>query len=71
MPIAAQLLTLTYHPGLDLVVFIREGDGAGGSQSGSEAVVEMPRFHNTLHNTQGKRGAGDAGSATTPELQPL
>jgi hypothetical protein len=58
VPVAAQLLTLTDHPDLDLVVvFIREGDRAGGSHSESGLVMEMPGFHHTLRNTQGKRSA--------------
>jgi hypothetical protein len=53
-PVAAQLLTVTDHPGLDLaLVFLREGDRAGGSHTGSGLVIEMPRFHNALRNTQG------------------
>jgi hypothetical protein len=64
MPVAAQLLTLTDHPGLDLVlVFIRECDGAAGGYSGSGLMMEMPRFHDTLRNTQAKRGADNGGSA--------
>jgi len=52
VPVAAQFLALSDHPGLDLVVvFIRVGDGTGGRRnSGSRLVMEMPRFHNTLRN---------------------
>jgi hypothetical protein len=59
VPVAAQLLTLTYHPSLDLVVvFIREGEGAHGSHSGSGMVVEMPRLHkhSPQHPKQTRRG---------------
>jgi hypothetical protein len=64
VPVAARLLTLPDHPGLDLVVvFIRVGDGAGGHDSGSGLVMEIPRFHDTLRNAPAKRGAGDSGSA--------
>jgi Family of unknown function (DUF6496) len=44
-------VTLTDHPGLDLVVLIRERDRAGGSGSG--LVMEMPRFHDRLRRTRG------------------
>jgi hypothetical protein len=57
-------VTLTDHPGFELVVvFIREGDGAGGNHSGSGLVMEMPRFHDTLRNTRDKRGVDDGSSA--------
>src|SRR4051794_17270745 len=40
-PVAAQLLTVTDHPGLDLaLVFVRKGGRAGGSHSGSGPVIE-------------------------------
>jgi hypothetical protein len=73
VPVAARLLTLTDHPGLDLVVVVvRVGDGAaGGSYSGSGLVMEMPRFHDTLRNTRGKRGADNRGSAIGREPSPL
>jgi uncharacterized protein DUF6496 len=65
VPVAAQLLTLTYHPGLDLVVvFIREGDGAGGCYSGSGLVMEMPRFHETRSAT---REANAARTTAVPQ----
>ena len=68
MPIAAQLLTLTDHPGLDLiVVFVRVGDGTDGRHSRSGLVMEMPRFHDTLRNTPAKRGADDGGSSSGKE----
>jgi hypothetical protein len=63
VPVAARLLTLTDHPGLDLVVFIRERDRAGGNHSGWGLVMEMPRFHDRLRNTRGKRGADNRGSS--------
>jgi hypothetical protein len=68
VPVAAQLLALSDHPGLDLVVvFIRVGDGTGGPNSGSRLMMEMPRFHNTLRNVQDKRGSPDGGSANRRE----
>jgi hypothetical protein len=66
VPVAAQLLTLTYHPGLDLVVVfirIREGDGARGSHSGSGMVVEMPRLHKHSPQHPKQRDADEGGSA--------
>src|SRR5262249_17895560 len=64
VPVAARLVTLTDHPGLDLVVvFVREGDGAGGNRAWSGLVTEIPRFHDTLRNTRAKRGADGRGSA--------
>ena len=61
-PVAAQFLTLTYHPGLDLVVvFIRVGDGAGGNYLEAGLVKE----------TQAKRGADDSGSDIEREPTPL
>jgi len=63
VPVAARLVTLTDHPGLELVVvFIRVGDRAGNRNSGSGLVMEMPRFHDTLRNTPAKRGADDGSS---------
>jgi hypothetical protein len=59
-PLAARLLTLADHPGLDLVVvFIREGDGAGGGHSGPGLVMEMPRLHKLSPQPRSKRGADD------------
>jgi hypothetical protein len=59
VPAAARLLTLPNHPRLDLVVvFIREGDGAGGRHSGSGLVMEMPGLHRHApqHAQQTRRG---------------
>jgi hypothetical protein len=59
VPVAAQLLTLTYHPGLDLVVVFR----ARGSHSGSGMVVEMPRLHKHSPQHPKQRDADEGGSA--------
>ena len=64
VPVAARLLILTDHPGLDLVTSSSaKAMGPGGSHSGAGLVMEMPRLHNTLRNTRSKRGADDSGSA--------
>ena len=60
VPVAAQFLALSDHPGLAIwsSVFIRVGDGTRGRRnSGSRLVMETPRFHNTLRNAQGERGS--------------
>lgn len=45
--VAAQLRTLTDHPGLNLIILLnRVGDGAEASPSG--LVMEIPRFHEKL-----------------------
>jgi hypothetical protein len=47
LAIAPRLLTLTDHPGLDLIVVLnRLSDPADGSPSGQ--VTEIPRFHDRL-----------------------
>ena len=61
VPVAARLLTLTDHPGLNLIiVFNHVGDGADASTSGP--LMEIPRFHDRAPNTH-QRGPADAGSA--------
>jgi hypothetical protein len=51
VPVAPRLLTLTDHPGFDLVVtFIRMDDRADGCYSRSGLVMEVPPFHDTLRN---------------------
>jgi hypothetical protein len=58
VPVAARLLTLTDHPGLDLIVVLnRVGDAADYARSG--LVMEMPHFHDTLRIAH-QRGADDA-----------
>ena len=58
MPVAARLLTLTDHPGLNLIVVLnRVGDAADYARSG--LVMEMPHFHDTLRIAH-QRGADDA-----------
>ena len=54
VPVAPCLLTLTDHPGFDLVViFIRMGDRADGCYSRSGLVMEVPPFHDdTLRQCQ-------------------
>jgi hypothetical protein len=53
VPVAARLLTLTDHPGFDLVViFIPVGDRADGCYSPSGPVMEVPPFHDTLRNAK-------------------
>ena len=48
-PVAPRLLTLTDHPGFDLVaIFIRMGDRDNGCYSPSGLVMEVPPFHDTL-----------------------
>ena len=60
MPFAARLLTLTDHPGLDLIiVFNHVGDGADASPSG--LLMEIARFHDRAPNAH-QRGPADAGS---------
>jgi hypothetical protein len=50
---ARGLLSLTDHPGFDLVViFIRMGDRADGRYSRSALVMEVPPFHDTLRNAK-------------------
>ena len=45
--VAARLLTLTDHPGLDLIIVLnRVGDGAEAYPSG--LVMKIPRFHERL-----------------------
>src|SRR4029079_18338153 len=61
VPFAARLLTLTDHPGLDLIiVFNHVGDGADASPSG--LLMEIARFHDRAPNGH-QRGPADAGSA--------
>ena len=61
MPVAARLLTLTDHPGLDLIiVFNHVGDGGDASPSG--LLMEIPRFHDRAPNAN-QRGPADASSA--------
>src|SRR4051794_18855073 len=51
VPVASRLLTLTDHPGFDLVVvFIRMGDRADGCYSRSGLMMEVPPVHDTLRN---------------------
>src|SRR5262245_3915578 len=72
VPVAARLLALTDHPGLELVVvFIRERDGASDNRTLSRLVMGMARFHDTLRNTRGKRGADDDGSSIGTEPSSL
>ena len=63
---------MTDHPGLDLaLVFLRKGDRAGGSHSGSGLVMAMARFHKALRNTQGivrvRRDRRTEGARRRPE----
>ena len=52
-PVAPRLLTLTDHPGFDLVaIFIRMGDRDNGCYSPSGLVMEVPPFHDTLRNAK-------------------
>ena len=52
-PVAPCLLTLTDHPGFDLVaIFIRMGDRDDGCYSPSGLVMEVPPFHDTLRNAK-------------------
>ena len=52
-PVARCLLTLTDHPGFDLVaIFIRMGDRDDGCYSPSGLVMEVPPFHDTLRNAK-------------------
>jgi hypothetical protein len=47
VPVAGGLLTLTDHPGLDLIIVLNAvGDAANASPSG--LVMEIPRFHDRL-----------------------
>jgi hypothetical protein len=58
--VAARLLTLTDHPGLDLIiVFKHVGDGADASPSG--LLMEIARFHDRAPNAH-QRGPADPGS---------
>jgi hypothetical protein len=53
VPVAPRLLTLTDHPGFDLVVvFIRMGDRADGCYSRSGLMMEVPSVHDTLRNAK-------------------
>jgi hypothetical protein len=53
VPVGPRLLTLTEHPGFDLVViFIRVGDRADGRYSRSGLVMEVPPIHDTLRNAK-------------------
>jgi hypothetical protein len=53
VPVAPRLLTLTDHPGFDLVVvFIRMGDRADGRYSRSGLMMEVPPVHDTLRNAK-------------------
>ena len=52
-PVAPRLLTLTDHPGFDLVaIFIRMGDRADGCYSQSGLMMEVPPVHDTLRNAK-------------------
>ena len=52
-PVARCLLTLTDHPGFDLVaIFIGMGDRDDGCYSPSGLVMEVPPFHDTLRNAK-------------------
>ena len=49
LAITTRLLTLTDHPGLNLIVVLnRVGDRADGCHSPSGLVMEIPRFHERL-----------------------
>jgi hypothetical protein len=53
VPVAPRLLTLTDHPGFDLVVvFIRMGDRADGRYSRSGLMMEVAPVHDTLRNAK-------------------
>jgi hypothetical protein len=53
VPVGPRLLTLTEHPGFDLIViFIRVGDRADGRYSRSGLVMEVPPIHDTLRNAK-------------------
>src|SRR6476660_3233218 len=55
VPVAGRLLTLTDHPGLDLIIVLNGvGDGANASPSG--LVMEIPRFHDRLRMRTNARG---------------
>jgi Family of unknown function (DUF6496) len=72
VPAAARLLTLTDHPGLDLVVvIIRMGGGTDYCHSRSGLVMEMPPFHDMLRKTQVQRGAEDDVPRARREPLPL
>jgi hypothetical protein len=52
-PVAPRLLTLTDHPGFDLVaILIRMGDQNDGCYSPWGLVMEVPPFHDTLRNAK-------------------
>ena len=49
LAITTRLLTLTDHPGLDLIIVLnRVSDRADGCHSPSGLVMEIPRFHERL-----------------------
>jgi hypothetical protein len=53
VPVAAWLLTLADHPGLNRIVVLNSvGDAAQGCHARSGLVMEMPRFHDTLRNAR-------------------